>query len=169
MSLEERFSNERAWRKGGRVGIPDGVDTERAIFGATILSPKEGREYLSFSDAIAFAKEHQPSTLTRSRLVTQLRKSIAESLSDSTLPLKFFTAVGTPLDTYHGVDGFFEQGNHIVTCDISLREKEVIKADVLIFVTMDREGRVSISETEMKRVVEKIVRNFDNRAQRKSA
>ena len=122
---------------------------------------------MSFSKALAFTKEHQPSTLSRSRVVTKLRNSIAERLSDSTTPVKFFTAVGTPLDVYHGVDGFFEQGSRIVTCDISLREKEVIKADVLIVVTMGREGLVSISDIEMKRAVENIVRKFETVAQRK--
>lgn len=87
---------------------------------------------------------------------------------DTRTPVRFYTAVGTPLDVYHGVDAFFEQGGRIATVDVSLREKEMGKADVLLHVAMDDEGKVSLSEAEMKYAAHRIAEVL-NRANRLAA
>ncbi len=116
MSLHEDFSNERAWRKG--PGIPAGSDVESALFGSPIVFHKERKEeYIPFEQAIDFTKKHQPNPLERSRAVKDLRAKVVALCDDTTTPVKFFTAIGTPLDIYHGVDALFEQGGRIATVD----------------------------------------------------
>jgi hypothetical protein len=160
MGLNEQFSHERAWRKG--PGIADGADIEQAILGIPVIPPKERQsEYMPFSDAIEYAKQHQPNALSRSRIVRDLRESVAGLCSDIETAVKFYTAVGTPLDTFHGVDAFFEQGRHRVTLDISLRDKETHKADVLLHVDFDGEGRPVASTGELARVAHEIADRFN--------
>ncbi len=160
MSLNEDFSQERAWRRG--PGILPGADVERTIFGSPIVSPNEKHhEHMPFAQAIRFAKEHQPNTLRRSRVVRELRAKVAELCEDKTAPVKFFTAVDTPLDVYHGADAFFEQEGRIATIDISLHEKSGHKADALVVATLDKEGRVIISDEEMAKAAKDIARRLN--------
>lgn len=167
MSLQESFSNERAWRKG--PGIPAGSDAEFALFGSPRVPSRERIDgYIPFGQALEFVKQHQPNPLERSRAVRDLRAKVAESCLDTRTPVRFFTAVGTPLDIYHGVDAFFEQGGRIATVDVSLREKEYGKADVLLLATLDEEGKVSISDAEMQQAARKIA-NVLNKAVNKQA
>jgi hypothetical protein len=167
MSLQEQFSHERAWRKG--PGIASGADVESALFGSPRI-PREERVdgYLPFAKALDFVKQHQPGPLERSKTVKDLRSKIAELCMDTKTPVRFFTATGTPLDVYHGVDAFFEQGGRIATVDVSLREKEITKADVLLHASMDEEGKVSVSEEEMSYVAQRIA-DVLNRANRLAA
>jgi len=47
--------------------------------------------------------------------------------------IRLYSSIGTPLDYWHGVDGFFELEKSIVTFDLTtLEDKDVLKADVLI-------------------------------------
>lgn len=64
--------------------------------------------------------------------------------------------MGTPLDVFHGVDAFFEQGRRRVTLDVTMREKEIAKADVIMHVGMDDDGRIVIDPAEMQRVAEAV-------------
>lgn len=155
MSLQEHFSSEHAWRRG--PGIADGADVEAAIFGLPNIPRGEKHDgYMSLDQAIDFVKKHQPNVLSRSRAVRDLRARVAALCDDSATPVKFFTAVGTPLDIYHGIDAFFEQGGHIATIDISLREKVTGKADVLLLASFDKDGAAVIDEKEMTDVAHKI-------------
>ena len=148
MGLQERFTNERAWH--GSPGIPDGADIERAVFGSII--EKAPDEYAPYTEALAYVKENQPSVFGRSEIVKTLRARVAQLGTDRDNPVRFFTAVGTPLDTYHGVDAFFEQGIKRVTLDISLREKEAYKADILMHATLTDDGEVVVAPNELERV-----------------
>lgn len=151
----EHFSNEQGWQKG--PGIPAGSDIEAALLGLPVVSRRDRKEeYVPFAQAVDFVKQHQPHSLERSRTIRDLRSRVADLCQDSTTPVRFFTAIGTPLDTYHGVDAFFEQGGRIATVDVSLREKDTHKADVLLFATFDDEGRVSVSEEEIIGAARKI-------------
>ena len=147
----ESPSSEWNWKK--TPGISAGADVERAVFGAPVLPPGQ---YVSYREALEYVKNHQPSLEKRPKVATVLRQKVAELCSDESLPVKFYTAVGTPLDIYHGVDAFFEQGSKIVTLDVSMREKETTKADVLLVASMDEDGRVLIDAREMQQVAEKI-------------
>ncbi|MDQ2932828.1 MAG: hypothetical protein M3Q80_00415 [bacterium] len=47
--------------------------------------------------------------------------------------LQLYSAVGTPLDRFHGVDGWFEFQGVVITFDLTLStQKDVAKADVVI-------------------------------------
>jgi hypothetical protein len=155
MSLHERFTSERAWTKG--PGIPDGADAERALLGVPeIPHGKKYDTYVPYAQAIELVKQHQPSPLERSKPLRDLRAKVALLCGNISVPVKFFTAVGTPLDIYHGIDAFFEQGTHIATIDVSLRDKESYKADILVNVTLSNEGEISIDEKEMQHCAEQI-------------
>lgn len=157
MGLHERISLEKAWNKG--PGISDGEDVERAVLG----SPKkkeENNEYVPFQEAIRQVKEDQPSPFERSLIVKELRNKIAANCTDKTEAVKFFTAVGTPLDIYHGIDAFFEQGLRRVTLDISMREKRSFKADVLMKVDMDRDGNIIVEPIELENVARDIAQRL---------
>ncbi len=168
MGLHEQFSQEKAWRRG--PGIQDGADIERSVLGAAKIKPAERMDtYIPFAEAIEYVKKHQPDGLHRSKIIRDLRSKIAAFCTDVEHPVKFYTAVGTPLDTYHGVDAFFEQGNIIVTVDVSLREKIKQKADVLLLVAFDKEGRPTISSGDLERVASQIANNLNRRSQRKVA
>lgn len=168
MGLHEQFSQERAWRSG--PGIQDGADIERAILGAAQITPKEREDrYMPFAAAVAYAREHQPDALHRSRIIRDLRTMVVDMCQDTEHAVKFFTAVGTPLDTYHGVDAFFEQDGAIVSIDVSLREKIKQKADVLLLVAFDKDGRPTILPTDLQKAASYIARKLNARSSQKAA
>lgn len=157
MGLQERIHTENAWRKG--PGISDGMDVEHALLGS-VQEQKNDGEYIPFAEAVAKAKEKQPNPFDRSKIIKDLRLKIAERCLDKEEAVKFYTAVGTALDVYHGVDAFFEQGGRRVTVDVSMREKESYKADVLLIVDMDEEGNVVVSPDEIEQVSKDIARRL---------
>ncbi len=169
MGLHEHFNNERAWSKK-RPGIASGSDIEKAAFGLPVMYTAEKKdEYMSYSAALAFAKDHQPNPLKRPQIVKELRGKIVDLCSDTINPLKFYTAVGTPLDTYHGVDAFFEMGERVVTLDVSGREKEVHKADVLLFAQLNDAGELVVEQAEMDRVAREVAALLNRDTRRKAA
>lgn len=168
MGLHEKFSQEHAWRKG--PGIADGADIEQAVLGMPIIPLKERKDdYMPYAEAVEYVKKYQPNALSRSRIVRDLRMRVADLCVDTDVPVKFFTAVGTPLDIYHGVDAFFEQGGKLVTLDISLRDKDEYKASVLLRVDFDSEGRPIAAADEMSRVAKVIAEKFNADIRRKAA
>lgn len=121
---------------------------------------------MPFGKALEFAKAHQPNPLERSRPLRDLRAKVTGLCTDKTEPVKFITAVGTPLDTHHGADGLFEQNGRIATVDISLREKEIHKASVLIVAILSEEGDVNIGDDELEQAAQKIAARLNERQQR---
>lgn len=95
--------------------------------------------------------------------ISKLRTAIASLCDDTAAPVKFYTAVGTPLDYYHGVDAVFAQGPVVVTIDASLREKPAQKADVLVKVTLTDEGRVFIDPQEIALAAQNIASLINER------
>lgn len=143
------------------AGMREGADIEKAVFGTPPTLPQDRKnEYVPFQEAVLWVKEHQPAPQDRPRIASNLRKMVAELASDMNNPVKFFTAVGTPLDRYHGVDAFLEQRGRIVTVDISQKEKEFTKADVLLVASIDPEGRVSVAPDELRMVAEQIAKKL---------
>ena len=159
MGIFENFGIEKAWKQGPEIA--DGADFEQALLGSAIDIPEgEHDHYLSFKDAIEYTKEHQPSIFDRSEWIKDLRARISEKCTDKDTPVKFYTAVGTPLDIYHGVDAFFEQGGRIATVDVSLHEKEQ-KADVLLIGGFDEDGNITISEADMETVANQLAEKLN--------
>jgi hypothetical protein len=99
--------------------------------------------YMPYKKAVELAKHLQPGDPTNpdKDFLNELRIAVQDALEldpddDS---LKAFTAVGTPLDKFHGVDGFITltdgQREHMVTLDATLRQdklEEGHKADIMI-------------------------------------
>lgn len=108
-------------------------------------NPETG--YLSYNTAMELIKKFQPGdkeavTNPQRDFMRELRLSVLEKMNLSeedekkTDNLKSYTAVGSPLDIFHGVDAFltFKDENKkktaVVTIDISLRQKVQFKADI---------------------------------------
>ncbi|MBL4662047.1 MAG: hypothetical protein JKY22_00400 [Flavobacteriaceae bacterium] len=152
MGLQEKFDRNNAWegRPIGAIGLKEGIDAERAILG--VATGESSDEFMPFTEAIDDTKERQPLPFGRSKLIKNLREKIAGKCNNKGIPVKFFTAVGTPLDIHHGVDAFFEHGRERVTLDLTLREKNSSKADIILYASLDGDGEVHIEPYEMERV-----------------
>ena len=105
------------------------------------------------------------------RFANDLHATIAEKLGvDNYDDLRYYTALGTELDRFHGVDAFFEldiQGSTepiIVTLDLTLNpDKDEYKADTILFVDEDQldiEYNKQGYDELIKDSADKIVRAF---------
>jgi len=84
--------------------------------------------HMKWRDAKEFAKQNQPAN--KARIASLLERKVRFRLGKEVV---FYTAVGTPFDYYHGVDGFFEFDGKVVTVDTTLnKEKRHAKADIII-------------------------------------
>lgn len=99
--------------------------------------------YVPFRRAMAWVEEHQPFDPTDPgpRFANDVHALVAEKLGIEDLnEVKFFTAVGSPLDHFHGIDGFFRiktRGKEfVVTLDVTINpaKGKEYKADILIFI-----------------------------------
>ena len=120
---------------------------EEELFSA---SEKESfsSEYLPYKESIEEAKENQPyedPSDPEPRFSNDLHATVCEMLGlDDYSKLKIYTAIGSHLDVYHGVDAFFEveiNGKiHRVTLDVTFNKNKEDggKADVVFLVP--REG-----------------------------
>jgi len=139
-------SRARLHELGPRMGIPEGRALELSLLGdADVRNPRYdqavrdrvrigegGRPYMTYRDAMELAMQFQPGDPTNPArdFLREVRLAIIEELK---IPaggedrIKAYTAVGTPLDQLHGVDGFFvitKEGVQVpVTIDVTLREK----------------------------------------------
>ena len=93
--------------------------------------------YMTYRSAMELAKATQPKQLCpianrfRKDVVREL--SIAKGASVSDDQVRIFTAVGSPLDHYHSVDGWFEFEGLVVTFDVTLNpNKRHYRADVTV-------------------------------------
>lgn len=84
-------------------------------------------KYLPYYKSIAFARENQLERPCSKRYA--LQGLVSMRLGGK---VKLYTAVSTPLDIFHGVDGFFESEGHVVTLDLTLNDsKDGGGADVI--------------------------------------
>ena len=75
-----------------------------------------------------FVRSSQPTRKTRA--MSRLEREVSERIGGS---VNFFTAVGTPLDRFHGIDGFFEFCGVVATIDLTLNpHKDSGKADMVV-------------------------------------
>lgn len=99
---------------------------------------KHPEQYQKYSDAIADVKNNQPGDPTdpKPRFANNLHTEVATELGlgDDLSQLRFYTAIGSALDHYHGVDGFFEFGEARVTMDITQNPAKEggYKADIIV-------------------------------------
>lgn len=93
-------------------------------------------EYVPYCRSMNMVKKYQPwdPTDPSSRAANNLQVLIAEALSiEDYSEVKLYTAVGSPLDIWHGIDGFVEWMGFTVTIDLTANPlKESYKADIII-------------------------------------
>lgn len=141
--------------------MPIGREHERRLFGAIDTDSldyrraldkvaRQGRDikkYVGYDDAMSLARGFQPGDPTNpsADFLRELRLSVLEKLGiedeGQAELISAYTSVGTPLDVFHGVDGFIvvsHEGYDIpITFDATLRrekleERGTQKADILI-------------------------------------
>lgn len=104
--------------------------------------------YINFKDSMGLVEKCQPGNPENPSafFAGALRKKISDLLGDQYI-IKFFTAVGSHLDTKHGVDAFLKiydkEGRELgyVTLDISSRDKGGCKANHLILVSGEQRDK----------------------------
>lgn len=120
---------------------PEGVKAFKVVAGE--------RGYIARGQAIELIRKHtkeDPTNPTKP-FANEIRLAVAEELGledDEDLDrLRFYSAVGTPLDVFHGVDGWIEfhmegGASRIVTMDVTLDPgKTEHKADVIVHAVPD--------------------------------
>lgn len=117
-----------------------GIDPSNEDFLAALKrvkrTSKEGSKfpyYVTYKDALDLARKFQPidkrdpkkkridPTNPKAPLAKDLRIEILDQLGvedEESDKVKVFTAVGTPLDIFHGVDAFVEIDGKVITLDI---------------------------------------------------
>ncbi len=127
-----------------------GKIAETEMLGKTEREKSLKISYLPYRSAMALVRQTQPGTSDSNYkfgpsdpepyFANDLHASIAELLElDNYDQLRYYTAVGSELDRYHGVDAFFdyflEDPDHSVTITLDLTlnpHKEEYKADVVL-------------------------------------
>lgn len=105
--------------------LKDGVVFETEVLGRCKVSYNG---YLAYKPAREQAAKNQPTR--KSQVIKEIEQVFEKNAGSK---IKFFTAVGSALDLYHGVDGWFEFNGEVVTIDITRNlEKVFAKADIVI-------------------------------------
>lgn len=88
-------------------------------------------EYLPWKQALWQVRNGQPwdTHCPRILFMQKVLKGLNRELGSNA---EFYTAVGSALDKYHGVDGYFYFEGIMVTIDASLRRKDSHRADILL-------------------------------------
>ncbi len=102
------------------------------------------RGYVNYRQSVELVEQHYEGDPTNPAkpLANELRMAVIDELgleTDADMDrIKFFTAIGTPLDHFHGVDAWIEFVPEVgpprrVTIDVTLNpNKETHKADVIV-------------------------------------
>mgnify|MGYP001559351445 CR=1 FL=1 len=118
---------------------------ERETLGSLPRPETEGL-YVPFHRAMEWAEKHQfgDPTDPDPRFANDLHATVAQKLEIEDLRrVKFFTAVGSPLDHYHGIDAFFKVEwngkNFVVTLDVTMNPNkgDNYKADVVFYISAE--------------------------------
>ncbi len=108
---------------------------ESEVLGCCLWSWR-GAGYLSYDRCVREVMCHQPADPTdpENRAANDLHFFVADALGEEDLSqLQLHTAVGSPLDRYHSVDGFFFWNGAVVTIDLTCNgKKEVYRADFVL-------------------------------------
>lgn len=86
--------------------------------------------YMKFRQAKAFARSNQPKSPCP--IAQKFRASVAKEMKVDIGDVNIFTAVGSPLDKFHSIDGWFEFKGLTVTFDITMSHKGGYRADVTV-------------------------------------
>lgn len=101
---------------------------EDEVLGSCVVS---WSGYMAFKEAKRFARDNQPKVMCNH--ACRFRQAVASVMSVELEKVSIFTAVGTPLDKFHSIDGWFEFDGLTVTFDVTLSTHKVrYKADVVV-------------------------------------
>lgn len=85
---------------------------------AVCQAPWDGHSYVPFQKALRLVKTHQPwdptDPSTRAGEDLHCQVALALGLEDFS-ELSFFSALGSPLDLFHGIDAVFEWKGRVMT------------------------------------------------------
>lgn len=84
--------------------------------------------YLPLREAMVLVRKSQPASKrpAMQRLEAEMSKVLGR-------PVVFYTAVGSVLDAFHGIDGFFELAGQVVTIDLTINSAKCTgKADLVL-------------------------------------
>lgn len=123
-----------------------GAEMERDVLGECKLKPeayekliqiRQNDGYVKYWDAVRWIEEFYDGDPTDppDSFPNDLHATVAESLElEDYSELRYYSALKTPLDVYHGVDGFFTWRDVIATIDITKNPSKgkEYKADLLI-------------------------------------
>lgn len=144
------------------------VDVQNPAYLTAVSVAQRPDGYVTFRAALRLAKQHQPwdPTNPQKDFSRDLRLEVIDRLGLATETydrVKCYTAVGTPFDILHGVDGFLELEDPAtrtvrrVTFDLSLRDKGGQKADLLIPELPDPQGEETAYLSAVKQHGEAVV------------
>lgn len=87
--------------------------------------------YESWRKAVEEVRKHQPRQ--KRPAAVRLENEVVKCFGKLGMSVKFYTAVRSTLDVYHGVDAFFEFRGVLVTIDVTINpNKDCGKADVIV-------------------------------------
>lgn len=129
-----------------------GGTVERELFDRPKGMAAETPKYLNRREAFRFVREHQPEGSDphdpkqdfAASVMAEVEKILGVSGKDQIL---FYTAVGSSLDRYQGIDGWYEYKGTIVTIDLTANpHKDSHKADIVFLVPHDGLDRLVDAE-----------------------
>jgi hypothetical protein len=124
--LEETYFGVSVDRKNRKAA----EDFFKMLSGSEDVAATKG--FLPFQKAVRFVKTFQPGTdptMPSTKVARDLLDFVAEELdidpdSEEAEELKFYTAVGSPLDRFHGVDAFIEYEDKRALIDVTMNPKK---------------------------------------------
>ncbi|MDO8470711.1 MAG: hypothetical protein Q7S63_01915 [bacterium] len=110
---------------------------EEDVLAECLFQWKAGQAYTPFRQSMRLVRQNQPwdptDPSTRDGNDLHCQVALALGLEDWS-DLQFLTALHSPLDHWHGIDGLFEWQGCVVTIDLTCDHgKEEYKADVIIY------------------------------------
>lgn len=139
---------ERSAYRGPR--IQEGNDAETAILGRVASASDR---FMRFDEAIQFVRNAKqvPPTLPH---LADLRRRVASQLGLQPHQIRYYSAVGSPLDKYHGVDAILEANGRFATLDVTLRpEKTHSKSDATLLLQRRHDGGYEPDPTSLDETV----------------
>lgn len=164
--IEKRGYTGKMFEEDFVGSIPKGADYRSALLKLQEKSKKNG--YVGFNDSVDLVKKFQPWDPTNpgKDFARDLRIEVIDRLNlakeEDMEKVRFYTAVGSPLDVFHGVDAFLEYADkegeiHRVTFDLSLdsEKEERRKADLVVKELSDPQTETEKYLEEVAQIAEK--------------
>lgn len=130
---------------------------EREVLGGNCEGEWTNDRFWSREAALKFAKDHQPKGWRphdpNSRFANDVHALVAQKLGlEDWADLKLYSALGSPADSFYGVDAFFEYGDTFVTIDLTLDpNKQDYKADYIVHEDSDPEAVADFVAERLKK------------------